>query len=589
MRIVRPPGRVGRSRARPTRPRGAWPRSHPEGCGVPGCCTMGGDEPPAGPPPSGSVHRASAADDGLAHASCWCSTAHGSGSHRRSGCSASATWGVLALALRRCSALVRAQTLVVVAFATVVEYVVQPGAATSTSTGSTTCRCTCRRVTASSTSRPSPSATPRSCGARLRRGRGAGDPRRRALGRRTACCSPTGPTRWARSGSSAWSASCAGARRRRCTSVRSWSSPGWSWLGTHLGTWAWQTDDFGRAGVAIGNPPVGAAGGYGWFDLAALLAAPALLRWCGGRARLRASRPQGASSCVGRSAAAGTPACTEVVHRPARSAARRRASSGRPADEPRKDSAWSCSRPLVASALPPVGPARPSSEVNMPPASRTIDVERRHVVAATAPAPPPRPPRPRRAACRTRSRRTRGCASTAGRAPGSRRAGRGPPSRRARSRTATRPRAGTRRRPGTARRCSSDLPVQAPPSFDRPPAPVERGAETTPTTTSSSTISAIRVAQTGTPRTKFLVPSIGSITQRRWLCPVEPCLLAEHGVAGPGPRQRAADALLDRWSASVTGVRSGLVITRRSSAWNRLVVSESASSARTCASRRSSV
>jgi hypothetical protein len=36
--------------------------------------------------------------------------------------------------------------------------------------------------------------------------------------------------------------------------------------------------------VAIGNPPSGAAGGYGWFDLAAVLAAPALVRaW----ARLR--------------------------------------------------------------------------------------------------------------------------------------------------------------------------------------------------------------------------------------------------------------------------------------------------------------
>ena len=31
------------------------------------------------------------------------------------------------------------------------------------------------------------------------------------------------------------------------------------------------------------------------------------------------------------------------------------------------------------------------------------------------------------------------------------------------------------------------------------------------------------VAHTGTPRTKFLVPSIGSITHRRWLWPVEPC------------------------------------------------------------------
>lgn len=54
-----------------------------------------------------------------------------------------------------------------------------------------------------------------------------------------------------------------------------------SWLellGTHLGTWVWGEVDF-TGWVSIGNPPSGAAGGYGWFDLAALLAAPALVRW----------------------------------------------------------------------------------------------------------------------------------------------------------------------------------------------------------------------------------------------------------------------------------------------------------------------
>lgn len=48
-------------------------------------------------------------------------------------------------------------------------------------------------------------------------------------------------------------------------------------LGTELGTWTWQTQD-PTGWVSIGNPPSGAAGGYGWFDLAALLAAPHLLR-----------------------------------------------------------------------------------------------------------------------------------------------------------------------------------------------------------------------------------------------------------------------------------------------------------------------
>ena len=54
-----------------------------------------------------------------------------------------------------------------------------------------------------------------------------------------------------------------------------------TWLelaGTHLGTWVWQPQD-PVGWFSIGNPPSGAAGGYGWFDLAALLAAPPLLRW----------------------------------------------------------------------------------------------------------------------------------------------------------------------------------------------------------------------------------------------------------------------------------------------------------------------
>lgn len=52
-----------------------------------------------------------------------------------------------------------------------------------------------------------------------------------------------------------------------------------TWLeivGTRLGTWAWQPHD-PVLGIPIGNPPTGAAGGYGWFDLLALVAAPSLL------------------------------------------------------------------------------------------------------------------------------------------------------------------------------------------------------------------------------------------------------------------------------------------------------------------------
>jgi hypothetical protein len=50
-------------------------------------------------------------------------------------------------------------------------------------------------------------------------------------------------------------------------------------MGTSLGTWAWQPYD-PTGLVPIGNPPSGAAGGYGWFDLAAVVTAPYLLsRW----------------------------------------------------------------------------------------------------------------------------------------------------------------------------------------------------------------------------------------------------------------------------------------------------------------------
>ena len=66
---------------------------------------------------------------------------------------------------------------------------------------------------------------------------------------------------------------------------RSWSSAISSSMGTSLGTWRWQAHD--PTGLfAIGNPPSGAAGGYGWFDLAALLAR-AVRSWCGGRALSR--------------------------------------------------------------------------------------------------------------------------------------------------------------------------------------------------------------------------------------------------------------------------------------------------------------
>ena len=53
-----------------------------------------------------------------------------------------------------------------------------------------------------------------------------------------------------------------------------------SWLelvGTAWGTWTWAERDPVLGVISQGNPPSGAAGGYGWFDLWALLLAPWVL------------------------------------------------------------------------------------------------------------------------------------------------------------------------------------------------------------------------------------------------------------------------------------------------------------------------
>ena len=49
-------------------------------------------------------------------------------------------------------------------------------------------------------------------------------------------------------------------------------------LGTSLGTWTWQAADPVTGWISVGNPPSGIAGGYAWFDAAALYATPRLLR-----------------------------------------------------------------------------------------------------------------------------------------------------------------------------------------------------------------------------------------------------------------------------------------------------------------------
>jgi hypothetical protein len=87
--------------------------------------------------------------------------------------------------------------------------------------------------------------------------------------------------------------------------------------GTTLGTWTWAEVDPLLGVIGQGNPPSGVAGGYGWFDLYALLLAPRLLG-------LRMART------------------------------------------------FSWSNPLVAKAFPPEQPSTPSSEENRPPASVTM-------------------------------------------------------------------------------------------------------------------------------------------------------------------------------------------------------------------------
>lgn len=59
-----------------------------------------------------------------------------------------------------------------------------------------------------------------------------------------------------------------------------------AWLelyGTAIGTWEWAATIPGT-GIPQGNPPSGVASGYVWFDVVALAAAPGLTRWA---ARIR--------------------------------------------------------------------------------------------------------------------------------------------------------------------------------------------------------------------------------------------------------------------------------------------------------------
>lgn len=49
-------------------------------------------------------------------------------------------------------------------------------------------------------------------------------------------------------------------------------------VGTALGAWTWAEVDPILGWVSMGNPPSGAAGGYGWFDAAGIALAPAVVQ-----------------------------------------------------------------------------------------------------------------------------------------------------------------------------------------------------------------------------------------------------------------------------------------------------------------------
>src|SRR5205807_2667123 len=109
------------------------------------------------------------------------------------------------------------------------------------------------------------------------------------------------------------------------------------------------------------------------------------------------------------------------------------------------------------------------------------------------------------------------------------------------------------------------------------------GAETTPHTATPSRSSAISVAQTGIPRAKLRVPSIGSSTQRAPPS-VAPCSSPSTPSLGRSAASRLRSACSTAWSASVTGLLSAFSMTRRSWAPNRGRLVESARSASSSAS-----
>ena len=70
-------------------------------------------------------------------------------------------------------------------------------------------------------------------------------------------------------------------------------------IGTWLGAWTWAAQD-PTGVVSLGNPPSGAAGGYGWFDLAAITLAPLLIRWWRPSSASEGGEQAGVEEAIGR-------------------------------------------------------------------------------------------------------------------------------------------------------------------------------------------------------------------------------------------------------------------------------------------------
>lgn len=197
------------------------------------------------------------------------------------------TWGVLALLLRRETPLVRTQTLLVVALATCVEYTFSPLLEAYVYRIGTVpffvppghglvylaALALGRSALFEAYRRPLVAATVVVGGAWAAHGLVAERPD--ALGAFWFCCL-LGFLAWGRS---------------RMLYVGAFVVVSYLELvGTALGTWAWAAADPVLGVVSQGNPPSGAAGGYGWFDLYALLLAPWVLRVAGRRSALRRER-----------------------------------------------------------------------------------------------------------------------------------------------------------------------------------------------------------------------------------------------------------------------------------------------------------